>query len=239
MTRVSGSGSNPAGQGGLGSSADQGFQTRQQTDTRAAGFDVKKRFDGKAATHAGTADRAAVFQRSIRAAEDKSKDEATSHVREQEDGHVLAVAGGIASGAAMPDPGTVSPGETKSAATLEPVVTEILAKIEQAWRAELSASAEGPASLQIDLGDAIEGLKGLTVTMTGTSLDVILVRGEGEASAELMLAAQVLADRLQQRSGKRIVRVLDAVGSEATGEAEAPGGIQAISGILRSSANKT
>src|SRR6185436_15016927 len=136
---------------------DHSFQTRQQLDPRAAGFEAKKRFDGKASTPTGAADRAAAFQRSIRAAESKGNDEAETHVGEPKDGPVLAMAGWTADGSSSLDPRPVAPGETKAPAALEPVVANILARVEQAMRAELSAGAAGPMSLQIDLGGAIEG----------------------------------------------------------------------------------
>jgi hypothetical protein len=78
----------------------------------------------------------------------------------------------------------------------------------------------------------IEGLTAFTVTMTGTSLDVILTRTGGEPSEELVRAAQMLADRLSQRFGSRSVRVLDDSRDEALASEPGHGGLRGIAQIL-------
>jgi hypothetical protein len=194
--------------------------------------------DGKAPTPTETV-RAAAFQRSIRTAElkDAGGGQAAEEARNLQ---VLALAGWGAGSVSSGDPQPAGPAEAKAAvAALEPVVAELLARIERVLRAELSASATGPQSLHLDLGGAIAGLHALTVTITETTLDVTLTRGEGEAPEQLVLAARELAERLHQRFGKRTVRVLDAVGGEAAAETEGAGGMQAISRILGGPATRS
>lgn len=89
-------------------------------------------------------------------------------------------------------------------------VEALTLRVEEAVRAELYAAPGRPVTLRLDLGGLVPGLLGLTVAMTPDGIDVTLARAAGPPSAELMQAAQALAERLQTRFARRIVRVLDA-----------------------------
>jgi hypothetical protein len=235
--RIGGSDTGQTGQAGPGASGDDklqpGHQGGARPDSRGAILDNKPRYGPKTATVGETADRAAAFARSIRAAELKAKGEGES-IRSQTETDREAAAGAVQ--LRIED---VAPALLRSAAaagegrtsTPGPEITAVVARIEQAVKAESRAAANGLAAVHLDLGDAVAGLKGLTVAMTPTAIDVTLLRSEGEVSAELIGAAQALADRLQQRFGRRIVRVHDTTG-EVAAEAGEGHGLQAISNIL-------
>lgn len=103
-------------------------------------------------------------------------------------------------------PTEVAPAGTEQAIR----VAALTQRIEEAVRAELYAAPGRPIALKLELGDLVPGLLSVSVAMTPEGIDVTLARSAGEASPELLLAAQALAERLQTRFAKRIVRVLDA-----------------------------
>lgn len=109
-------------------------------------------------------------------------------------------------------------------------ISALTQRVEEAIRAELYATPGQPIALKIDLTDLIPGLNSVTVSMTPEGIDVTLARTVGEASAELLQAAQALADRLQTRFAKRVVRVLDAPVLALSGQPVAAGGTQATPG---------
>jgi len=233
-------------------SDDGGFHTGRQpqarADSRAATLDMRQRFGAKATRLAESQDRAAAFQRSIKDAEARARvdDGKTPAPDEARRDVVLAVAQWRGDGMPTPTPQpvavTAAAGDARPAAALDPAIADLVARIEQAFRADLSAEARlGPASLHIDLGGAVEGLRAVTVTMTETSLDVTLSRGDGQPSEDLIRAAQALADRLQQRFGRRTVRVLDAAGGDSAADAGATdsGGLSGISKLLGHPANRS
>ena len=126
-----------------------------------------------------------------------------------------------------------SPGPVTGA--VEERVAKLSAWVEQALRSELSAGTGQPLTIRIPLQDAADGMQNLTVSVTAASIEVTLERNAGEASAELVRAAQLLADRLQRRFAKGSVRVVEVVGEphrEASAEPTATGmaGFSAIFG---------
>jgi hypothetical protein len=237
MTRVGGSDSGVAGQGNASPFRDESLQSGRETHarsgTRDTELDGKQRIGKSAKT--SEVERAAAFQNRIRAAEKEAgagiENGPARSANEPRADTVLAVvewkANALSSG--LPQPGAAT--EAKASTATGQAVAALVERIEQAVRAEMFASIGRPSLVSIDLGGAVEGLRSLTVSMTETALDVTLVRAEGVATAELIGAAQALAERLQQRFGRRIVRVLDSSG-DASAEAKDGGGMQAISRIL-------
>lgn len=232
MTRINGSGSGAAGQGSPGSSGNDSLQTRPQLfaqqDARANGFAQKHRSDAKAVTSA----RAAAFHRSIEVAETKASEEPTASTLRQ--GGAEQSAGFL--GWANTDRSSnelSAPQGAVAYTALEPAIATLVERIEQAFRADLLATAGRPDSIRIELANLVQGLDALTVTMTDLTIDVVLSRGASAPSEELTRAVQTLADKLHQRFGRRTVRVMDdlteGVATLAVSEAD---GMQAISRIL-------
>jgi hypothetical protein len=120
--------------------------------------------------------------------------------------HLLAQAERPSGFALMPPLAAPAPTANEAAARVEALAV----RIEQAARAEMALAPGQPIALRLDLGDMVPGLSALTMEMTADGIDVTLTRSTGPASEELVRAAQMLAERLQARFSRRIVRVLDA-----------------------------
>jgi hypothetical protein len=132
------------------------------------------------------------------------------------DARLLAVADAIVN-VSVPSPDGA---DVWSSATPSPniaaTVVRIADLIEKSARIDLAAGAGAPMSLQVSLGDGSSGLVGMTIVLTPTALDVTLNRADHAFSAELVSAAQALADRLTIRFPKRRVRILDAASPTAS-----------------------
>ena len=237
MTRIGQHGGGAAGQDLSGFAGEAGaFDLRRGASARReGGRDPDLDGGGPFGTRADAAapSREAAFQASVREA--LARDEPGLDPSGPEGERVLAIAEWRAGApfpfqVAAPAPA----GDPSALPAREPVAEALAVRVEQALRAEALAALHGPVALRLDLGGAVEGLHALTVTMTATSLDVTLVRAEGAVPEELIRSAQALADRLQLRFAKRVVRVLDRVegggadGSGPDGEA----GLAAISRLL-------
>jgi hypothetical protein len=108
-------------------------------------------------------------------------------------------------------------------------VDSLVQRVETAWRNELARPSDGAFHLQLRLeARETDAFKGLSLTITPTSLDVTLL-GAGAPEAALVEAAQALAHRLHVRFPGRFVRVLGGVDDKAA----ARDGLAAISDFLR------
>lgn len=107
-----------------------------------------------------------------------------------------------------------TPAGAPRAETTERIVADLAARVEQAFRQDLSASAGGTVALRVALDGAVAGIRDITVSTGPAGLDVMLNRGSGEPPPDLVEAARLLAQRLQARFGRR-VRILDAAAEEA------------------------
>lgn len=117
-------------------------------------------------------------------------------------------------------------GETPSGARQESRVAQVAARIEDAVRAELRAGAGQPIHIDIPIDAEIDGLKGLSVVISSSGIDIVLERQTDAApSRDLTRAAQWLAETLQRRVGKGTVRVLDVAAARDEGET-APAGFE-------------
>lgn len=61
-----------------------------------------------------------------------------------------------------------------------------------------------------------EGLHGVELSMSPMALDVVLSRTGGQASVEFLAATQALAERLQEKFPKRVIRIHEVASSAAT-----------------------
>lgn len=89
-------------------------------------------------------------------------------------------------------------------------ITRLAERIERSVEGEMAGNLRSGISLRLELQDAGDGPRGLTLTMTATSIDVVLSSPEGGLPEDYALAAQALADRLQARFSRRIVRIHEA-----------------------------
>ena len=140
--------------------------------------------------------------------------------------HVLLASTGTSPHAPSAGRHEAAPSQT-AAAGQAPWVGAVAHRIEQALMVPPIPAA--PLTLRLDLPDG-SGIGALSLTMTATSIDVVLIRSGGEASAELMQAAQALADRLHARFSRRIVRIHEV---QAEAEARPSEGLDAISRLLQ------
>ena len=139
--------------------------------------------------------------------------------RDERRERVLASVQADGMGAAIPfvQPAEVRPvvASDRPSASLAPATDEavvlLASRIEQAYRADISASAGEPVSLRVPLDGLVEGLRDITVSVTPVGLDVTLTRTFGGAPEDLVQAAQMLASHLQARFSKRSVRILEVV----------------------------
>jgi hypothetical protein len=107
-------------------------------------------------------------------------------------------------------------------------VVQLAERIERSLEGEMAAGWRSGVSLRLDLEDAGDGPRSLTLTMTATSIDVVLSPPEGGLPEDYALAAQALAERLQTRFSRRVVRIHEAGGQEA----KASHGLDEISRLL-------
>lgn len=108
-------------------------------------------------------------------------------------------------------------------------------RIEQALRAEMRDGVPAGFSLRLDLPDA-GSISGVTITMSSDSIDIVFTRAGSETTAEYLLAAQALAERLQARFSRRIVRIHEVDGSPETKPSQ---GLDEISRLLGRSGDRS
>lgn len=108
-------------------------------------------------------------------------------------------------------------------------VARLAERIEQSIKGEMAGNLRSGFRLRLDLQNAGDGPQSLTLTMTTNSIDVVLSSPEGGLSADYALAAQALADRLQARFSRRVVRIYEA---NAENELRASHGLDEISSLL-------
>ena len=71
---------------------------------------------------------------------------------------------------------------------------------------------DGKFTLALQLApNGMEGLRGVEISMSPTTLDVVLSRTQGQATGEYLAATQALAERLQDRFPKRVIRIHEVV----------------------------
>jgi hypothetical protein len=173
---------------------------------------------------AGGLARVAAFEKSFRDAArnlngetsgDTSPDDPNAEPR------LIAVAEGLIT-AGLPIPAVVAAAPVaavEQAASTQAVVDLVTERIQRAILAEVTPIAGKPLNLHIMFGEGVEGLTGIRLVMTPSTLDVVLERNGAELASELASAAQMLADRLAMRFAKQRVRILDQPAS-ASGEAD-------------------
>jgi hypothetical protein len=124
-----------------------------------------------------------------------------------------------------------APARSDAPARTEAIAERIATQVEQALKAELWTGAGRPVTLALPLDGMVDGLAGVTLTLSAGSLDIVLQRNGGVVSDDLIKAAQGLAERLQARFARRTVRVLDSVTADGGATAGA-GGFGAIAHLL-------
>jgi glutathione S-transferase len=107
-------------------------------------------------------------------------------------------------------------------------IDQLAQRIEEALGTELRGG-RSELSLRLDLGGAEFGLASLTVAITPDTLDVVLTGAGAPLPPEAAAAAQALAERLQQRFARRVVRIHEAEPAMQG----ASGGMDEISRLFR------
>ncbi len=166
-------------------------------------------------------DKVAAFELRLRMAsknlaDDRPRDEADPFA----DARLLAVAETLPSPTGLPSfSDLAAPTAAPSTPTAAAMVATVTRHIEDAIRADMRPAKGEPLKLRLDFADGLAGLKGMTMSVTPTTLDVVLERSAGDMSPDLLAATAILADRLRLRFGKRIVRILDRVDAPASAHA--------------------
>lgn len=232
MTRVGHGGPGDAGQGAPDFAGRESFEGGREAFRQRDGGETSGRREGRAGLLGGrlaggdgspfaSADRSAAFERSVEAAAgDRVQTAAVEDAPERD--RVLA----LVEWAAPPSPfipEPVVPPLAPLAPNIEARVTDVVSRVEQAIRAELFQDAGRPVSIRIELPENGDGVQSITIAMSATTLDVRLQRGDGRVTDDLLAAAQALAERLQARFSRRVVRVLDA-GEGAAARGNGAGG---------------
>lgn len=204
MTRIGGAGPDAAGTqfrwsgGARGEMRDCSGRLPEETS-----YSTKRDLSGEAATdgfepdHALTQDRQAAFT-------DKLRREVDGNGADAEDLLVIAVAGEVSS-VRKPSGAGVAPIASGIVASIEHI-GRLVDRVERSIDAEMRISGRREFSLRIDLRDMKTGLGGLTISMTSSSLDVVLI-GADPATAGFRQAVQSLADQLRARFPQRVVRI--------------------------------
>jgi len=190
---------------------------------RDGSFNAEMRFGQFDLERGLSDDRGAAFLDKVRRALSESG-EAASTDGDAGAPRLLAMAGdpqaaASADAAALPAPGRDVPASVRIEALVE--------RIEQSLRGALAPGPGGSLSIRLDLGGA-GGFAGISVSMSPDMVDIVLSRAGFPAAEDLAVAAQVLADRLQMRFPRRIVRVFEAPGRDGGG----PGGLDEIGALL-------
>jgi len=121
----------------------------------------------------------------------------------------LLATGGAAQAPQAPSSPADAP-EISVNVSMDATIEVILQRIEQALRASLHPGADEPLTLKIQLNDlSFAGVKSLSISFTKTGVDVALACEAGQASAELIAAAQGLALQLAARFPARGVRIFE------------------------------
>ena len=105
------------------------------------------------------------------------------------------------------DPATLSARATEIANT-------VAMRTEAALRSEMQLPPGTPITLRLQLDMCAHGLSGVTINSTSSSLDVILERSSNAASEDLKQAAQALAQSLQRKYPRCLIRIMDTPGEE-------------------------
>lgn len=115
-------------------------------------------------------------------------------------------------------------------------VEKLFSRIDRALQSDATARG-GSVTLNLELAThEVDGLRGVEISMSPTALDVVLTRTEGQATMEYLAATQVLAERLQERFSRRIVRIHEVV--DQARKASSPG-LDKISEILENSEKRS
>lgn len=102
-------------------------------------------------------------------------------------------------------------------------------RIEHALQTGRKAGGDS-ISLSLDLGvHELGGVRGVEIIMSPSTLDVVLTRTEGQATVEYLAATHALAERLQDRFSRRIVRIHEVAVQLKKSSAQ---GLEEISQIL-------
>jgi len=228
MTSIGKSDGGPLGQRAGGFSTRDGFD-RTRGDVGGRG-DTDSDRPGKTLVAAETAragERAARFAKSFRTWLDHDK---AAHDESLTQAILVAVAKAPVS-AGLPLPADAAPQPVNSPA-LEAVVTSVTELIDRSIRAEMAVSALRPLDLRVALPEGLDGLTGLRLIMTPTSLDVIFECAEQGLSDHLAAAAEVLAERLRTRFSKRCVRVMEMPGGQPPKTEHAGHGVRTLSDLF-------
>jgi predicted nucleic acid-binding Zn ribbon protein len=101
-------------------------------------------------------------------------------------------------------------------------IETLYSQIEHAVLSAAPGTPDGIFTLGLQLAvEGKEGLRSVEISMSPTALDVVLSRTEGQATVEYLAATQALAERLQERFPRRIIRIHEtAAGSRIARGAE-------------------
>jgi hypothetical protein len=231
MSRVGAPGAEPPPRNPSDLADEGGFDTRR--DGKGTALDLGLNLGQQGFSSFAGKERQAVFEASVRRA---AGDDDGVAAKPRED-KVLAVA---EEPRGLPQMPLAAPQLTTAVAdpagpTLVDRAGDVAVRVEQAIRAELSHGLGGPISLKLPIGDLFPGIDAVTITMSADALDIGIQRSGAEISDALLAAAQALADRLQARFSKRIVRVIDVAGPAAAGDAPPADGLTEIARLLRRS----
>lgn len=176
-----------------------------------------------------TGDRQALFLDKVRRALVENETDGGGGDIDGQASRLLAIAGDIAAPRPFdggPAPAGSATGDV-SGRTAE--ITRLAERIERSVDGEMAGGLRSGVSLRLDIQDAGGGPRSLTLTMTATSIDVVLSPPEGGLPDGYAVAAQALADRLQARFSRRIVRIHEAGAGD---DAKASRGLDEISRLL-------
>jgi hypothetical protein len=165
--------------------------------------------DGSHGLSPGMHDRRSAFEQHLERGLKQHEGNADEQ-RQEDDSRELIVA--LAAPGATPLAGTeVAPSEALPNLS-EAIVQKVIAvslQIERALAVQGLPRWDAPLTVRLNVEGIADGLVGLTINSGPGMLDIVLERTVEGITPELAAAAQLLADRLQQRFPNRAIRVLD------------------------------
>lgn len=211
MTRIGGGERDAASLAGQAASrggrelGDDELSSRGRSDDHHASLSSgPKRFDH---SEPDFSERHSQFQETMRRAMTSGRHDAADENDDQAT-KLLATAGSLSSAPFIAAAGVLPASDAQPLApTTAERVDALAARIESAFRAELRGQAA--VSVQIDLAGTFPGVDALTVSMSPAVIEVVLTRSAEDLPADYAASAQALADRLQSRFAKRMVRVVE------------------------------
>jgi hypothetical protein len=166
--------------------------------------------DGSHGLSPGMHGRRSAFEQHLERGLKKQQEGNADEQRQEDESRELIVA--LTAPGATPLAGTAAAPAQALPNLSEAIVQKVIAvslQIERALTVQGLPRWDAPLTVRLNVEGIADGLVGLTINSGPGMLDIVLERTVEGITPELAAAAQLLADRLQQRFPNRAIRVID------------------------------